>query len=241
MPKTPIPREEAAAKRAPRDVMRMLAELVETQGIGVGDRLPPEVEIASRLGLGRSTVREALRRWESLGIIERNKGAGTRMTAEVSTRSMHLPLTVQIEASSLLRMLAVRRPLEIEAVRLAARHASAQARRLIVARAAELLAVHAAGEDWRPADHRFHEAIHAATGNPLFEQLILQLRRGFDDIYEAPFGQAHMGQATIPDHRDLADAIAAGNEVRAVAVMERILDDVEAESQRVVRSLHVER
>ncbi len=108
----------------PRDVMRLLAEMVEADGLGVGDRLPPEVTIAQRLNRGRSTVREGLRQWESLGIIARNKGAGTRIVSEVSTRSLHLPLTVQIEADSLQRMLAVRRPLELEAVRIASRAAS---------------------------------------------------------------------------------------------------------------------
>ena len=39
---------------------RLLAGLVEDEGLGVGDRLPPEVEMARRFGLGRSTVREAL-------------------------------------------------------------------------------------------------------------------------------------------------------------------------------------
>ncbi|MDZ4093892.1 MAG: GntR family transcriptional regulator, partial [Paracoccaceae bacterium] len=121
------PETRGPGPRKSREVLHLLAELVEAEGLGVGDRLPPEVEMARRFGLGRSTVREALRQWETLGIIARNKGAGTRIVAEISTRSMHLPLTVQIEANSLHRMLAVRRPLEIEAVRIATRFASDKA------------------------------------------------------------------------------------------------------------------
>jgi DNA-binding FadR family transcriptional regulator len=205
--------------------------MVEADGLGVGDRLPPEVAIAERLGLGRSTVREALRQWESLGIIARNKGAGTRIVAAVSTRSVHLPLTVQIEADSLQRMLAVRRPLEVEAARLASRVATDQERRLILARMAELMAVFEAGEDWRPADFRFHEAIHAATGNPLFGQVIRQIHRGFHDIYEAPFGQPQLGASTIPAHRDLGLAVAAGDGERAAAIMGAIHDEVAAAAE----------
>ncbi|MGB4826958.1 MAG: FCD domain-containing protein [Paracoccaceae bacterium] len=224
-----------STERRPRDVLRLLAELVEAEGLGVGDRLPPEVEMARRFGLGRSTVREALRQWETLGIIARNKGAGTRIVAEVSTRSLHLPLTVQIEANSLHRMLAVRRPLEIEAVRIATRSATDEARKLIALRMAELLADHDAGEDWRPADYRFHAAIHDATGNPLFGKVINQIHRGFHDIYEAPFNQPQLGHATIPLHRDLALAIINGDQPRAVAVMERILDDVDIVATEIAR------
>ncbi|MDZ4134707.1 MAG: FCD domain-containing protein, partial [Paracoccaceae bacterium] len=155
--------------------------------------------------------------------------------AEISTRSMHLPLTVQIEANSLHRMLAVRRPLEIEAVRIATRFASDKARQQISLRLAELIAVYESGEDWRQADYRFHAAIHEATGNPLFGKLINQIHRGFHDIYEAPFGQPQLGHTTIPMHRDLALAIIAKDEIGAVALIERILDDVNTAATETAR------
>ena len=44
-------------------VLDALAEMIERAGLGVGDRLPPEVTLAARLGVGRSTIREALNRW----------------------------------------------------------------------------------------------------------------------------------------------------------------------------------
>ena len=212
-----------------RGVLDALIEMVEAASLQVGDRLPPEIELARRLNVGRSTVREALKAWQGMGIIVRNKGAGTVLAAEVSSRSINVPLTLKLEAESLLRTRAVRRPLEIEAVRLATRNATLQQRKVIVARMAELLAVHAAGEDWRQADHRFHAAIHDASGNPLFHQLIHQMQQAFDSIYEAPFGQPHLGADTIPMHRPLAEAIADGREAEAVAAVTRIMDAVEAE------------
>lgn len=222
-----------------REVVRLLAEMVEAEGLGVGDRLPPEVELARRFGLGRSTVREALRQWESLGIIARNKGAGTRIVTEITTRSVHLPLTVRLEADSLQRMLEVRRPLEIEAVRLAARASGQAVQGLIMQRMTELMAVYEAGGDWRPADYRFHEATHRATGNPLFGKMIDQLYRGFHDIYDAPFNQPQLGHATIPLHRTLALAIVEGNEPGAVRAITRILDDVLHTAAEITRGPNV--
>lgn len=223
-----LPRPAAAPTRDTR-VLDALVALIEAKGLSVGDRLPPEIELAERLGVARSTIREVLTSWQSMGIVTRNKGAGTRLSAEISARSIHLPLTLKLEAESLIRTHAVRRPLEIEASRLAARHASDQQRRLIMARMAELLAVYEADEDWRPADHRFHAAIHEATGNPLFGQLIWQIHHAFHDIYDAPFGKAHLGRSTIPMHRPLAQAIEAGDEAQAAQVTAQILDVVEAE------------
>jgi len=212
-----------------RDVLEALSLMIERAGLGIGDRLPPEIEIARKLNVGRSKVREALIAWQNMGIVTRNKKAGTRLAVEVSTKSIHLPVTLVLEAESLLRTHAVRRPLEIEVVRLAARQADAQQRRALIARAAELMAVFDSGEDWRPADYRFHRAIYAASGNPLFEQLIRQIQDAFHAIYQAPFDQPHLGLATIPLHPGLAQAIVDGNADQAAKIMTLIMDMVEAE------------
>ncbi|WP_269582871.1 FadR/GntR family transcriptional regulator [Roseibium sp. Sym1] len=217
----------------PRDVPRALIALIEEEGLKVGDRLPPELDLVRRLGFGRSTIRETLKTWESMGVVSRNKGAGTRLIAEISRNTLRVALTIKHEADSLLRMQQVRGPLEIEAVRIATRQATPEQRKVINARAAELMAVFEAGEDWRPADHRFHNAIHEATGNPLFQQFIEQIQKAFHDIYETPFGKAHLGQETIPLHRPLADAIIAGDEDKAAELTAQIIDMVCVETQKI--------
>ncbi|WP_380057926.1 FadR/GntR family transcriptional regulator [Falsihalocynthiibacter sp. SS001] len=222
-----------------RDVLEALSLMIERAELGVGDRLPPEVEIAKKLNVGRSKVREALVAWQNMGIVTRNKKAGTRLAAEVFSKAIHLPVTVKLEAESLLRTHAVRRPLEIEAVRVAAQNVTEQQGKTILARVAELMAIYDANEDWRAADFRFHNAIHEASGNPLFHQLISQIQEGFHTIYDAPFGQAHLGQATIPLHPDLAQAIASGDGDKAAEIMGRIMDMVEEEVRKVLEGQDV--
>jgi GntR family transcriptional regulator, transcriptional repressor for pyruvate dehydrogenase complex len=224
---------EAEQGEEPRDVPHALIKLIEDEGLKVGDRLPPELELVRRLGFGRSTIRETLKTWESMGVVSRNKGAGTRLIAEVARNTLRVALTIRHEAESLLRMQQVRRPLEIEAVRIATRIATQDQRRVLKARAAELIAVYEAGEDWRPADHRFHKAIYEATGNSLFDQIIAQIMKCFHDIYETPFGKPHLGQETIPLHLPLAEAIIAGDEERAAELSARIIDMVCDETQKI--------
>lgn len=222
-----------------RDVLDALSHMIERAGLGIGDRLPPEIEIAKKLQVSRAKVREALTAWQNMGIVTRNKKAGTRLAAEVWSKSIHMPVTLKLEAESLLRTHAVRRPLEIETVRLAARNASAGQRHIVLARAAELMTAYDTGEDWRPADRSFHRSIHDASGNPLFEQLIQQIQQVFNEIYQAPFGKPHLGQDTIPLHPGLAQAISDGDAVSAAEIMGRILDMVEAEVRLVMETYDV--
>ncbi|MGB3554092.1 MAG: FCD domain-containing protein [Jannaschia sp.] len=217
-----------------RDVLEALSCMIEVNGLTVGDRLPPEVEIARRLGIGRAKVREALTAWQNMGIVVRNKKAGTHLAAEVSSNAIHLPVTFKLEAESLLRTHAVRRPLEIETVRLAAQNRSERDEKIILARAAELMASYEAQEDWRAADYRFHAALQEACGNPLFGQIIQQIQQVFNEVYEAPFGQPHLGQATIPLHLPLAHAVASGNQAYAIRIMEEIMSMVESEIRHVI-------
>ncbi|CAN0604801.1 unnamed protein product, partial [Ectocarpus sp. 12 AP-2014] len=100
-----------------RDVLEALSRMIEQEQLRIGDRLPPEIEIARQLGIGRAKVREAMTAWQNMGIITRNKKAGTRLAAEVISNAIHLPVTLKLEAESLLRTHAVRRPLELETVR----------------------------------------------------------------------------------------------------------------------------
>ena len=222
-----------------RDVLEALTRAIEAQNLVVGDRLPPEIDIAKGLGISRAKVREALTSWQNMGIVTRNKRAGTRLAAEVASNAIHLPVTVKLEAESLQRTHAVRRPLEVETVRLAAINATEQDKRIIMARVNELMAVHAAGEDWRAADYRFHGALQDACGNPLFGQLIQQIQQGFNEVYEAPFGQPHLGEGSIPLHLPLAEAVVAGDADDAARIMEEILTQVEGEIRKVMESMSV--
>ncbi len=220
--------------RTGRHVMDDLISLLVQMALKPGDKLPPEIELARLLGVGRPKLRETLTAWQWMGIVSRNKGAGTTLSVAVSGRTRTMPLSVAIEAESLLRTLAVRRPLEIEAVRIATTVADDKARYQIMARMHDLMAVFEAGANWQDADQLFHAAIHDATGNPLFGQVIHQMHSVFREIYTRPSGLPYLASDTIPLHRPLADAVVSGDTESAVALMIQILDTTEAEARTLI-------
>ena len=215
-------------------VLDALADMVERSGLKIGDRLPPEVSLAATLGVGRSTIREALNRWEGLGIIRRRRGDGTYLSARVQTSRGLVPTMVRLEGEALLRLMEIRRTLENDVVRKATLNATASQRQQISNLCDLLLIEVDAGRPWRKADHAFHGAIYDATGNPMYGQLLMNLDHALERTGSSPFAADNFGLASFPVHRDLADAIAAGDVDLAVSAINRLLDTVEVEVRAII-------
>ena len=215
-------------------VLDAMAEMVERAGLGVGDRLPPEVAIAAALGVGRSTIREALNRWEGLGLIRRRRGDGTYLTAKIRTSQGPLPTMMQLEGEAILRLLDMRRVIESGTVRRAAANATLTQRREIGRLCDALLAIVEAGQPYRAPDMAFHAAICDATGNPMFGHLLQRMDEALERSAESPFSVPGFGLASFPPHRDLSDAIVAGNPDAAEAALHRIIDLVDAEIRIII-------
>ncbi len=215
-------------------VLEALAEMVERAGLGIGDRLPPELALAQQLGVGRSTIREALNKWEGVGLIRRKRGVGTYLTARLPKATGPVPVMVQLEGEGLLRLIEVRRALEIEVVRLATERASGTQRAEIDRLCDELLAVIAAQGDYRAPDQAFHAAIYDASGNSFFAQILVRLDEAFEKSSESPFSRNAFGLDSFPLHRDLADGILDRDATKAVAAINDILDIVEREVRRII-------
>jgi DNA-binding FadR family transcriptional regulator len=218
------------------EVLGALSEMVERAGLEVGDRLPPELALAAQLGVGRSTIREALNKWEGLGLIRRRRGIGTFLAAPVPRSDGPVPQMVRLEGEALLRLLEVRRALELDVVRHAAVRASAAQRAEIVRLCDALLEVIEARGDYRRHDLAFHVAIHEASGNPLFSQILLRLEEAFEKSHESPFSRAAFGLESFPIHRELCEAVAAADPDAAADAMSRIIDVVEREVRQIIES-----
>lgn len=59
------------------EIVKQLREMITLDGLKAGDKIPSERELSERLNFGRSSVREALRALELLGLIETRRGEGT--------------------------------------------------------------------------------------------------------------------------------------------------------------------
>lgn len=215
-------------------VLDALAEMIERAGLEIGDRLPPEITLAKHLGVGRSTIREALNRWEGLGLITRRRGAGTFLAARIPSAGGLVPIMVRLEGEALLRLLEVRRALENDVVRKAALNATPGQRAEIERLYDTLMREVAARRPWRKADAAFHGAIYDASGNPMFGQILSRLEEALERSAESPFGRTEFGLASFGLHDTLCAGVVAADPEMAAKGINLILDSVEAEIRQLI-------
>lgn len=194
-----------------------------------GERLPPEPELCVKIGVSRSTVREALRLLASQHLIVTTRGVtGGSFVAHPDAGqladglSTGFALLSHSAAVGLADLLELRRALEVPAAGLAAvRREEAHLGELRGA----LFDPDIDDFDTMLAAHSsFHRAIAKATGNPLFELVGRPL-------YQATYGEEVIG--SLPDgywaqidsdHRSLVECIAAGDAEGATRAASAHLD-----------------
>ncbi len=212
-----------------RQVTESLARYIDQARLAAGDRLPAERELMAALGVGRSTIREVIRHFQALGVMETRKGSGTYLLKPITSATIHMPLSVETASvrDALLQTLEVRRGIECEACMAAARRRTADDIANMEARLDEMERVHllkgTAGEE----DLAFHLAIYDATHNPLFRQLLEQMREAFERFWEKPFDRPDFARRSFPYHRTLFNAIVAQDTEAARRETLKILDVVE--------------
>ena len=74
--------KQADARPRYLQVCDELVALIRGGKVAIGDMLPTELELCERFDVSRHTAREALRRVEAMGLVERRRGSGTRVKAK---------------------------------------------------------------------------------------------------------------------------------------------------------------
>lgn len=231
-----VKRNEDKARIAPlapmdraTQVSDALSGFISQENLKAGDRLPTERELMEALGVGRSTIREVIRRYQALGVMETRKGSGTYLLKPISAGTIHMPLTLDAVdlRDALMQTLEVRRGIEVEAATVAARRRTSGDIAIIEEKLDEMERVHLSAGTSGPEDLAFHLAIYDATHNPLFRQLLEQMREAFERFWSRPFNRPDFARRSFPYHRTLFNAIAAQDTEAARRETLKILDVVE--------------
>jgi len=203
-----------------------------------GDLLPPERELTESFGVGRSSIREALRMLESQGVIVAANG-GALVVAEAANplnSSLRLLFTLD-DRAALHHLFELRRILDCEAAALAAeRHADEHLAEMDAAIEAmeTSLGKNGAAADFIEADLRFHLAVAEATGNRLLLHSMQAVRDVVRRALMTVFVIPRSPEQALVEHRAVRSAIAARDVARARQEMLDHLVRVETDVEKGV-------
>lgn len=159
-------------------VALQLAEMIGERRWKPGDRLPPEVELCEVLGVGRSTLREALKSLAFVGMVRMRAGDGTYVS-EPPHRLLDRMLTKGLlkTEKDLADVCETRMILETEVAALAAERGTPEhidALRALAAKGREVL--HSDKKDYTKADLDFHLGVANCSENRLLPRLLTDIR-----------------------------------------------------------------
>ncbi|MEU5212790.1 FCD domain-containing protein [Streptomyces sp. NPDC020742] len=179
----------------------------------VGSKLPGETTLAKALGVGRSTVREALRALAGAGLVQPRQGAGVFVLATAPTEDW----PTRLRRAAVADVYEVRAMVELQAARLAAvRRTDADVAALRSALEGRRTAA-ATGDDaaFVDADIALHaaavDAAHNSVLTDLFREFAPALRQGLIDLVELLGLRDEDPQHGDARHAALVEAVAAGD------------------------------
>ncbi len=202
---------------------RLVTVLVETNGSGL-TKVPTERELASELGVNRSTVREALSALEVLGLVRRTQGSGTYLDMPRSSFvRLYFEMALRLGRVKVSELEQAREMIERVSARQAALSATDEDISVLEECVDKMLHTDSLEEGDR-ADHEFHLTLVRATQNPVMVLIVDGLssvlwdllRRRRYKVRHAP----RSFELTNRDHVPILRAIKNRDPDRAVAAVE---------------------
>lgn len=225
MRKTPAPHDAIATEpRLYRVVSSRIEALIREEDIKPGERLPAERDLASKLGVSRTSLREALIALELGGVVEVRGGSGVYVSERAAQKSAR-----PAAGPGPFEVLAARRMVEVEVAALAAKNATPAAVDAILVAVEQMEQNQDNRGENESADRDFHLAIARAAGNSALVGVIEYLWNQRGTLWHKlteHFQTEELRQQTLLDHRAILAAIASHDVAGARTAMRAHLDRV---------------
>jgi GntR family transcriptional repressor for pyruvate dehydrogenase complex len=238
-----MPFEPVAAERLSQAVVRQIERLILRGILKPGERLPPERELAERLGVSRPSLREAFADLQARGLLAARPGSGV-FVAETLGGAFPPALAALFAADdeAAFEVLAFRRDIEGLAAERAARTAGDTDLQVIDAVFRRMEAAHAKRDpsDEAALDATFHLAIVEAGHNLVMLHMMRSmydlLRQGVVDNRQALFRNRVTRGALLDQHRTINAALQARDPATARSAVEAHIDFIAGHLEQLRRA-----
>jgi DNA-binding FadR family transcriptional regulator len=173
-------------RKIPEAVYKQIVTLIASGRLKPGERLPSERDMAAGMGVSRQSIREAINRARTVGLIDVRQGGGTVVVSSVKEH-LKTPLSILLEeqAGKIFEFLDIRLLFEGWCAERAAASAKAGDLRAMAARLREMGRLEPGSGAWERADLAFHSAVAAASHNLVAIHIMEGLKSSFTSYFKA--------------------------------------------------------
>lgn len=218
----PVQYEPLSRRPVPDVIAERITAMIEAGSLSPGDRLPSESELARQFGVGRSSLREAVRKLHTLRVVEVINGRGIYiLNPPDNDPTLRFLRWSEKEGFAVAEVLEARIGLETTAAGLACLRATDDELETLVHRSGVHEAAHLSGDvsELVDTDQRFHESLIRASHNDVLHQLYAPLVSRLTEFRTHTLSLAGAPERSGRDHNAIVAAIKdkdAGSARRAV-------------------------
>ena len=218
------------------EIIEYLKDQILQQRLTPGQQLPCEESLAAQLGVGRGTVREALRVLVYLGFIER-RNKTTTVTSIATVENLEPDFLRRIdEHRDVMKVIEVRKIIEPEAAALAAERATAQEIGELGRVLAEMEREDQPVEEFAAHDQEFHLALFRACGNHILLEFMKNIHRYMRQNQVLVLRHSPtIKPRSLEFHRLLYRSIQDGHDEQAREFMKQHISDIEREMYQIIK------
>jgi GntR family transcriptional repressor for pyruvate dehydrogenase complex len=201
-------------RRLADSAMEQIQELVADGTLQPGAKLPPERELMELLSVSRTSLREAIRTLETMGVLRVAPGRGTYVCERKSASlADDWFLWLLGHRAEVVQMLEVHEALEVKVSELAATRITEEGLQALAAHFGEMKKAVEAGDHQAlvSADSAFHRTIRDAGGNQIVARMLNDLEDNVLDARRAVMALPSRVQRVVSDHEAILAAIAKGD------------------------------
>jgi GntR family transcriptional regulator, transcriptional repressor for pyruvate dehydrogenase complex len=212
------------------EVLKRISTSIIRGELKPGDKLPTEVELIEQFGVGRNSIREAIKMLTAMGVLEIKRGSGTFVATKVSS-SMFNPLifSMIIEPKSGQDLYELRMMFESMVLLIAMDKAEGQDVKAIEGLMEEVKAAFEGGTDnieyFVESDIKFHNQLLKATHNPLIERIGTTINEIFPAYIRKSIMQRNGIERSIKNHSEILSIIKAKERARVFEIVEKTLEE----------------
>lgn len=220
-------------------IVTQFVELIKDKQLKPGDKLPPERELAQTLGVGRQSLREALRALALLNIIEIIPGQGTYITVPSSDIIVdQMEVAFALNDTTFLHLIEARKLLEVAICGLAAERIKGPEVALLekLFQKATDAAKEANYDEFLESDVELHNTLAKATKNPVLCTMLDVIGKFGLASRERTTRVPGIMEKVLNDHRRIIRAVARHDSAAAREAMEEHLNSIQEALQSTLRN-----